>query len=248
MVIVGAGLSADSGLKTFRSADGYWEESDPRTLATQHAFDTSRERVWNWYLGRRVLAKEARPNAGHLTLAKLAKTANDCLIVTQNVDDLHERAGTGPKRLVHIHGDIFVNRCGTCGYEDRKEVSADSLPLCPANSAHGHLRPGVVWYGEDLDAAHERKIKDFLRQGECDLVLVIGTSASFDYIIDWTLRAAGSKGILVEINTDDTILSPAANVRIRRPAVEALPELLDRVIAEHSPRTPALSERSASRP
>lgn len=250
LVIVGAGLSADSGLKTFRSGDGYWEENDPRTLATQHAFDTDRQRVWNWYIDRRkkIRAKEVSHNAGHLTLAKLARTANDCLIVTQNVDDLHERAGTDPKRLIHIHGDIFVNRCGTCGHQDRQEVSVENPPLCPMDSADGYLRPGVVWYDEDLDVAHERQIEQFLRRGECDLVLVIGTSASFGYIIDWALTAVGSKGILVEINTADTILSPAANVRIRRRAVQALPELLDRAIAERSSRAPASSERSATRP
>jgi NAD-dependent protein deacetylase/lipoamidase len=230
-VVVGAGLSADSGLSTFRSADGYWEKNDPRTLATQHAFDTNRERVWNWYIERRKLAKAAQPNAGHFILAKLAALATDCLIVTQNVDNLHERAGTDPKHLIHIHGDIFTNKCGKCSYADREEVNLNNLPVCPEQGTHGHLRPGVVWFAEDLDSQEEKKIDQFLDEGECDLVLAIGTSATFNYIVDWTLRAAGNKGFLVEINPQETTLSPAANLLIRRPAAQALPELFERALA-----------------
>ncbi|HWY67898.1 MAG TPA: NAD-dependent deacylase [Terriglobales bacterium] len=226
LVITGAGLSADSGLHTFRGTGGLWRNYNPISLATPEAFARDPKLVWEWYQWRRDEATKAAPNAGHLALAELATRNHDCLIVTQNVDDLHERAGTPSERLVHVHGDLFFNRCTSCSYIDREHISTAELPpRCP-HCQESPLRPGVVWFGEMLDRKVLSRIDDFVRRVECGLVLVVGTTATFHYIIDWALGAKRSGGILVEINPEETELSASADVVYRKRAAEVLPEML----------------------
>jgi len=226
LVITGAGLSADSGLQTFRGAGGLWRNYNPMSLATPEAFARDPRLVWEWYGWRRDEATKAKPNAAHIALAELAARNRDCLIVTQNVDDLHERAGTPADRLIHVHGDLFLNRCTGCSYSDHQAISTDDLPpQCP-QCQQSLLRPGVVWFGEMLDASVLSRVDGFVRRAECDLVLVVGTTATFHYIIDWALRAKRSDGILVEVNPEETELSDAADLVYRKRAAEVLPELL----------------------
>jgi NAD-dependent deacetylase len=226
LVIAGAGLSADSGLQTFRGAGGLWRNYNPLELATPEAFARDPKLVWDWYQWRRSEAAKATPNAAHVALAELAKHANDCLIVTQNVDDLHERAETPRERLIHVHGDLFLNLCQRCSYADRKTIDDRDLPpRCPKCST-GLLRPGVVWFGETLDPAILGRIDDFIRLGDCSLVLVVGTTATFQYIVDWAMRARGQKALLVEINPEETSISELADVIHRERAAEVLPKLL----------------------
>lgn len=226
LIITGAGLSADSGLQTFRGAGGLWRNYNPMALATPEAFARDPKLVWEWYQWRRDEAKKAQPNAAHVALAALASRNRDCLIVTQNVDNLHERAGTPSERLVHVHGDLFLNRCTSCDYSDHESISEAGLPpRCP-QCENAVLRPGVVWFGEMLDSKVLSRVENFVRRSECGLVLVIGTTATFHYIVDWALRARRSTGMLVEINPEETELSTAANVVYRKRAAEVLPEML----------------------
>src|SRR5215813_3999351 len=226
LVITGAGLSADSGLETFRGAGGLWRNYNPMTLATPEAFARDPKLVWEWYQWRRDKATEAKPNAAHRALAQLASRNRECLIVTQNVDDLHERAGTPGKQLVHVHGDLFLNRCSRCSYSDRQPIAEEKLPpQCP-QCQKSLLRPGVVWFGEMLDSKILSCVENFIRCKECSLVLVVGTTATFHYIVDWALRARSSGGTLVEINLEETELSAAADVTHRKRAAEVLPEIL----------------------
>jgi NAD-dependent deacetylase len=226
LVIAGAGLSADSGLQTFRGTGGLWRNYNPMTLATPEAFARDPKLVWEWYQWRRDEAAKAKPNPAHLAIAQLASRKPDCLIVTQNVDDLHERAGTPADQLVHVHGELFLNRCTRCNYSNRKDIStADLPPHCP-NCRTSPLRPGVVWFGETLDPKVVSRVEDFARSTTCSLVLVVGTTATFHYIIDWALRAKGSGGLLVEVNPEETELSEEADVVYRERAVAVLPEML----------------------
>jgi NAD-dependent deacetylase len=203
-----------------------WRNYNPLELATPEAFARDPKLVWDWYQWRRSEAAKATPNAAHVALAELAKHANDCLIVTQNVDNLHERADTPCERLVHVHGDLFLNRCQGCAYMDRTAIGDRALPpSCPRCST-GLLRPGVVWFGETLDPAILRRIDAFIRTGDCSLVLVVGTTATFQYIIDSAMRARGQKGLLVEVNPEQTSISELADVISRERAAEALPKLL----------------------
>ena len=224
LIITGAGLSTDSGLQTFRGAGGLWRNYNPMALATPEAFARDPKLVWEWYQWRRDEAGKAEPNARHLALAEFVSRNEHSLLVTQNVDDLHERARTPSERLIHVHGDLFLNRCTSCSYSDRSPIS-ELPPQCP-QCQKSLLRPGVVWFGEMLDSKILSRVENFVRQRECSLVLVVGTTATFQYIIDWALRAKNSGGMLVEVNPEKTELSAAADVIHRKRAAEILPGIL----------------------
>ena len=116
LVLTGAGVSAESGIPTFRGKDGYWRNLDPTKLATPEAFARDPQLVWEWYRERRERIRNARPNGAHEAIARLAHRTEEFLLVTQNVDDLHARAGVPAKKIVQIHGDIFVTRCSRCDW------------------------------------------------------------------------------------------------------------------------------------
>ena len=253
LVITGAGVSAESGIPTFRGKDGYWRNFDPAKLATPEAFARDPKLVWEWYRERRQCIRNAQPNAAHAAIAKLAQHAGDLLLVTQNVDDLHARAGLPKEKMVQIHGDIFLSRCSRCDWraelcdaEERgtrnnsglagarpstgpneHEIQQTDLPYCAR--CHALMRPGVVWFGEQLPWDEVRRVEDYLGRGACDLVIVAGTTATFGYIIDWALRASTDGGQLIEVNPDETPVSTFATQRIHEPAAIALPRLIDQI-------------------
>jgi len=266
LVLTGAGVSAESGIPTFRGKDGYWKNLDPTKLATPEAFARDPQLVWDWYRERRQRIRNARPNAAHEAIARLAHHTEEFLLVTQNVDDLHARAGIPAQRMVRIHGDIFVTRCSRCDFTEKGsggspeppeswatksksgrlrsrngceataglsiaatfEKDAD-LPRCP--ECHALLRPGVVWFGEQLSRNELERVEDFLDGGACDAVIVAGTTATFGYIIDWALRASRDGAELIEVNPEETPLSRFATRLVREPAAIALPRIVDELIA-----------------
>jgi NAD-dependent deacetylase len=255
LVLTGAGVSAESGIPTFRGKDGYWRNLDPAKLATPEAFARDPQLVWDWYRERRQRIRNARPNAAHEAVARLAQRTDEFLLVTQNVDDLHARAGISAQRMVRIHGDIFVTRCsrcefsyvgrggspeppGACAVQPTKgrlrsiaptsEKDAN-LPKCP--ECHALVRPGVVWFGEQLSRNELERVEDFLDGGACDVVIVAGTTATFGYIIDWALRGSRNGAELIEVNPEETPLSRFATRLVREPAAIALPRIVDELIA-----------------
>jgi NAD-dependent deacetylase len=235
LVITGAGISAESGIPTFRGPGGYWRNLDPTKLATEAAFRADPKLVWEWYRERRQRIRQARPNAAHVAVVQLAAQARDFLLLTQNVDDLHQRAEwqgqtISPDKIVQIHGDIFVARCVRCDFSRREserepDSAATVVPTCP--DCGSRLRPGVVWFGETLPLPAVRRVEEFLVRGECDLTLVIGTTALFGYIVQWALAAKGRRGRLIEINLEDSPISAFATETLREPAL-ALPRLVAR--------------------
>jgi NAD-dependent deacetylase len=267
LVLTGAGVSAESDIPTFRGKDGYWRNLDPAKLATPEAFVSDPQLVWEWYGERRQRIRNAQPNAAHEAIAKLAKHADEFLLVTQNVDDLHARAGISAQRMVQIHGDIFVTRCSRCEFSyagrggppeppeswatksksgrfrSRNGCEATAglsiaptsekdanLPKCP--KCHALVRPGVVWFGEQLSRNELERVEDFLGGGACDVVIVAGTTATFGYIIDWALRASRRGGELIEVNPEETPLSRFATQQVREPAAIALPRLVDQFVSQ----------------
>jgi NAD-dependent deacetylase len=255
LVITGAGVSAESGIPTFRGKDGYWRNLDPAKLATPEAFARNPELVWDWYNERRQRIRDAHPNAAHAAIAKLAQHAGEFLLVTQNVDDLHARAGTPKEKMVQIHGNIFVTRCSRCewsrcDYEPdseqeqgdaadfgvRRHVAALKARTCPRTpkcpKCHVLMRPGVVWFGEQLPSSEVKRVENYLNRGPCDLVIVAGTTATFGYIIDWALRASRDGGELIEVNPEETPLSQFATQLVREPAAVALPRIVDALLGE----------------
>jgi len=252
LVLTGAGVSAESGIPTFRGRDGYWRNLDPTKLATPEAFASDPQLVWDWYHERRQRIRNARPNAAHEAIARLAHHAKDFLLVTQNVDDLHARGGIPAQKMVQIHGDIFVTRCSRCEFERhdydhepeqegaafgvREHVRASKAatcrrtPKCPECTAL--MRPGVVWFGEQLPWNEVERVENFLDGGACDVVIVAGTTATFGYIIDWALRGSPERfrGELIEVNPEETPLSPFATRLVREPAATALPRIVDSMV------------------
>ncbi len=186
---------------------------------------------------RRQRICNAQPNAAHKAIAKLAQHAQEFLLVTQNVDDLHARAGSSKEKMVQIHGDIFVTRCSRCDFsrhdhEHEHESEDIDLPECPR--CDGLMRPGVVWFGEQLPWHELRRVENYLEDGPCDFVIVAGTTATFGYIIDWTLRAISSDGELIEVNPEETPLSQFATQRVRESAPVALPQIVDELVISRS--------------
>lgn len=239
LVITGAGVSAESGIPTFRGKDGYWRNLDPAKLATPQAFAKNPELVLEWYRERRQWIRSAQPNPAHQAIVKLAAHTDEFLLVTQNVDDLHLRAESEgqrlpPDKIVQIHGDIFETQCSRCDFSRREhEHDHDEeqirLPQCEICGAL--MRPGVVWFGEQLDPGKIQRVEDYLARASCDIVIVAGTTAAFGYIIDWALRARARNGHLIEVNPDPTPLSGWATHSIREPAGIALPRLVDELLA-----------------
>jgi NAD-dependent protein deacetylase/lipoamidase len=230
LVLTGAGVSAESGIPTFRGKDGYWRNFDPTKVATPEAFARDPQLVWDWYRDRRQRIGNARPNAAHEAIARLARWTDEFLLVTQNVDDLHGRAGVAAEKMVQIHGDIFVTRCSHCefrrrDYEHEQEVG---IPTCSKCSAF--MRPGVVWFGEQLPRNELERAGDFLDGGACDVVIVAGTTATFSYIIDWAVGGSRGGGQLIEVNPEETPLSGFATRIVREPAAIALPRIADELI------------------
>ena len=219
MVITGAGISAESGIPTFRGEGGWWRSRNPEELATLKAFKADPRFVWEWYEYRRELVAKAEPNSAHRVLAWLESQGKRVFILTQNVDDLHERAGS--HEIVHIHGSIWHVACMNDGRisEDRRVPLPQLPPVC---SCGGIQRPAIVWFDEDLSATDREQVDKYIQESKIDVVFVIGTYATFDYIRHWALRAKESGALLVEINPDSTALSPYANVLLHGPAGEIL--------------------------
>jgi len=240
LVITGAGISAESGIPTFRGANGYWRNLDPAKLATPEAFARDPKLVWEWYRQRRQKIRAALPNPAHGAIVKLARNCGNFLLITQNVDDLHARAEWNGHQLsldeiVRIHGDIFLTRCSHCSfrYSEREETS--SAP--PSCTKCGELmRPGVVWFGEQLDPEQVQRVEDYIESGRCDVVLLVGTTAMFGYIMDWASRASRDGGQMIEINPEATALSPFATQSIRKPAGVVLPSLVEEILAAAQPQ------------
>jgi NAD-dependent deacetylase len=144
------------------------------------------------------------------------------------VDDLHARAGIPAEEMVQIHGDIFVTRCSRCTFEHEHEHEHESVPNCPQCDAL--MRPGVVWFGEQLPWSELQRVENYLDGGACDAVIVAGTTATFGYIIDWALRASRDGAELIEVNPEETPLSQFATRLVREPAAIALPRIVDGLI------------------
>ena len=231
VALTGAGISAESGVPTFRDTGGLWRNHRPDELATIGAFERDPRTVWEWYEWRRGLVAACEPNKGHRALARFFLERGDGGIVTQNVDGLHtraalEEAGGGPPGAalpIEIHGAIARDRCNRCGLVADAEPLGDSLPGCTA--CGGMRRPDVVLFGEMLDS--ELLARAQAMAASADLCLVIGTSAVVYPAagIPGTTRDAG--GSIIEVNTEDTHLTGMAAVVLRGEAGTVLPELLE---------------------
>ncbi|MEQ8443644.1 MAG: NAD-dependent deacylase [Alphaproteobacteria bacterium] len=228
VVLTGAGISKESGLSTFRDADGIWATVNIEDVATPEAFKRDPERVHAFYNDRRagLTASDIRPNAAHEALARLEREwPGEVLVVTQNIDDLHERAGT--MNLIHMHGELLKARCGGCGNIAPWAVNLTVKTPCPACGRKGGMRPHVVWFGEMpfmMDTIYEWL-------GRCGLFLSIGTSGNVYPAAGFVgaVRDAG-KAQTVEINLEPSEGATLFHETVYGKATEMVPQIVDQVL------------------
>lgn len=247
VVLSGAGISAESGVPTFRDAQtGLWERSSPEQLASEDAWWAHPALVWSWYQWRARMVRTCAPNPGHRAVGQwqraLARTGGSLQVVTQNVDDLHERGGA--EVLSHLHGSLFEYRCAECGEPADHDPGAagerqDGAPLAgqeedlenllltpPPDCEHcadGLLRPGIVWFGEMLSTDALDRAYSALDQ--CDLAVVVGTSAVVQPAASLPFVALGAGAAVVEVNPEVTEFTSAATWHLSGPAGTVLPAL-----------------------
>lgn len=229
-MLTGAGISAASGIPTFRGAGGLWKRYRPEELATPEAFARDPATVWEWYGMRRDLVAAASPNPAHRALARLAERVGELRIITQNVDGLHQRAHaeSGPSahaiEVVELHGSLWRVRCTRCGatFENRDPGPAPGdLPRCRCG---GLLRPGVVWFGEALE--EEAVARAHAISVRAEWFLVVGTEGTVHPAASFASLARHGGAQIVEFNLAATALSPRAHAHWFAPAETSLPELL----------------------
>ncbi|XP_061540025.1 NAD-dependent protein deacylase sirtuin-5, mitochondrial [Phycodurus eques] len=248
VILTGAGVSAESGVPTFRGVGGYWRKWQAQDLATPEAFSRNPSRVWEFYHYRREVMLTKTPNDAHLAIAeceeRLAKQGRGVTVITQNIDELHRRAGT--KNIIEIHGSLFKTRCVSCGHETANynspicvalegkgapdpethdaQIPVQDLPRCEQAECSGLLRPAVIWFGEALDSdtvIQAEKVLD-----NCDLCLVIGTS-SVVYPAAMFAPQVASRGIPVaEFNMENTPATMRFKFHFHGPCGTTLPPAL----------------------
>ena len=231
-VLSGAGISAESGVPTFRDdKNGLWARFDPYELSSTQGWRDNPERVWGWYLWRHYLVANVEPNDGHRAIAAWQDHV-DVSVITQNVDDLHERAGSAP--VHHLHGSLFEFRCASCNLS-----YTDALPAMPEPALEieppvclrcgGLIRPDIVWFGEPLPDGPWQSAVEATQAA--DIMVVVGTSAIVYPAAGLPELALSQGTVVIEVNPEPTPLSASATISIRESASRALPALLQRLPA-----------------
>ncbi len=229
VILTGAGISADSGVSTFRDPDGIWAKYDFRDLATPEAFARHPELVHEFYNARRAQLEEVEPNAGHRALAALekalAQAGGTLTLVTQNVDDLHERGGS--ENVIHMHGELRKVRCGDCGAVQHWLADLDFETQCPACQVIGHMRPHIVWFGEmpmEMDLIGQHLM-------EADLFVSIGTSGSVYPAAGFVAEARAANIKCIEINLEPSDNAFMFDEKRYGPGAVEVPKWVEEMIA-----------------
>jgi NAD-dependent deacetylase len=227
VMLTGAGISAESGVPTFRGSGGLWKSYRAEDLATPEAFRRDARLVWEWYGWRRDIVRACAPNAAHTSLARYAASHSRSLIATQNVDGLHRAAGTPEASLVELHGALFRVRCTTCAWRSEHTgaidaTSNETLPKCLQCGALA--RPDIVWFGEALEPANIER--SFAEASSADVCLVVGTSGVVQPAASMAAVTRRAGGVVIEVNPAETPITSIATVSIRGTAVETVPAIL----------------------
>jgi len=225
LVFTGAGISKESGVPTFREADGLWEKFKAEDFATPDAFKRNPREVWKWYRERRALALKVKPNPGHYAVARFEEAHEDFLVATQNIDNLHTRAGS--KNVIELHGNIMHSYCMKCSHkvdESETELEGD-VPTCPKEGCNGLMRPKVVWFGEQLDP-HDLE-RSFQFASECDCCIVIGTSGLVYPAAQIPFLARRNDATIIDVNPEPSAITPIADYFLAGPAGQIMPQLVE---------------------
>ena len=217
--VTGAGISQESGIPTFRGNDGLWRKYDPMQLATIDVFYQNPKLVWEWYEDRRKNILAAKPNAGHVAIADLAKY-KEVWVLTQNIDGLHQIAGS--KNVLELHGSIITIKCTVCDFKDKiTNQFSEVPPLCKCGNI---LRPDVVWFGEPLpqDVWGEA----MMQASQCDVMVVSGTSLAVSPANLLPVYARQNGALMIEVNPEETPMSHNMDLSIRASSAKAFPDLV----------------------
>ena len=227
VVLTGAGVSQESGLRTFReSQTGLWEQYKPTDLASPEAFQRNPKLVWDWYSMRREKMQEVNPNPGHIALVDMARYIPDFNLITQNVDNLHRKAGS--PHVIELHGNLQRVKCSLCGQQVKTwEDTEDEVPTC--EFCGGRLRPDVVWFGEALPRAELESAIEAARA--CQVFFSVGTSGTVQPAASLAFAAHNRGAVVVEINAESTPLTAKANYAFHGKSGEVLPALVQAVWA-----------------
>jgi NAD-dependent deacetylase len=221
VVSTGAGGSAESGVPTFRGKDGIWNKMKPEELATVDGFMKNPQLVWEWYQYRRDLMSKVEPNPGHYAVAEFEKIFPEFTLITQNIDGLHYRAGSG--RILELHGNISRNKCLDCGKRYEKEIDLDEgLPKCACG---GMIRPDVVWFGEMLPQDVLREA--FTSTEAAEVFFSVGTSALVQPAASLPFMAKRSGAYIVEVNLEPTPLTSIADLFLQGKSGDILPRIVE---------------------
>ncbi|MBP7698163.1 MAG: NAD-dependent deacylase [candidate division Zixibacteria bacterium] len=223
VVLTGAGISAESGVPTFRGKEGLWGKFRPEELATMEAFLANPAIVWEWYNWRRTVLGSVQPNPGHFALADMQELFDSFVLVTQNVDGLHRQAGS--REVLELHGNIRRNKCLDCAepHADSADIDPEAIPACPR--CGGKIRPDVVWFGEMLpEAVIERA---FAESARADVFFSVGTSAIVQPAALLPVEAKHGGAALIEVNPERTPLSHLADLHVSAASGEFLPRLVE---------------------
>ena len=229
--LTGAGVSAESGLQTFREADSsttagqaLWSRYRPEDLATPEAFERNPELVWEFYAMRRLKAGQVKPNAGHIALMEMGRHVPHFMLITQNVDGLHQQAGS--ERVIELHGNITRIKCSHgCGVFTEWEDIPGRVPICPNCGAN--LRPDVIWFGELLPRSELEAALEASRT--CHVFFSIGTSGLVQPAASLAQLAKQYGAIVVEVNTEETALTASVDYFLQGKSGEVLPELVKKI-------------------
>jgi NAD-dependent deacetylase len=222
VVSTGAGVSAESGVPTFRGEEGLWKKFRAEELATFEAFQANPEIVWEWYNYRREIINKIEPNPGHYAIAEMAGLFDKFQLVTQNVDDLHRVAGS--EDIVELHGNIKRNRCLDCGQINYDEEFEQFPPLCGCG---GRLRPDVVWFGELLPTGAIEKA--FAVSKSCDLFFSVGTSGIVQPAASLPYTAKQHGAFVIEVNIEPTEITFMADLHLKGKSGEILPAVVEKI-------------------
>ncbi len=221
-VLTGAGISRESGIPTFRDNDGIWGKYRPEDLATLVGFLADPGLVWRWYMERLFTARTKKPNPGHFALARLEQILPGSVLITQNIDDLHRKAGSAD--VIELHGNIERFKCLDEAHPAVYNPGwGDEPPLCSCGSI---IRPDVVWFGEQLPAKEIDRA--FNESEKCDVMLVAGTSGLVSPASHLPLAAKESGSAVIEVNTERSAITPLSDIFLKGPSGEVLPALVSR--------------------
>ena len=217
--VTGAGISQESGIPTFRGKDGYWRKHDPMKLATIDAFFDNPNLVWEWYEDRRNNILSVKPNGGHFAIADIEKF-RDVVVLTQNIDNLHQRSGS--TNVLELHGSIIRIKCTVCNFSDNITQSFESLP--PKCTCGNILRPDVVWFGEELP---QNIWKNAMKEAStCDVMIIVGTSLAVSPANTLPIYAKQNGATLIEVNPEKTVMSNNMDLSIQATSTTILPKIL----------------------